>query len=250
MVSYINKTLRTIITLLTIWLCSINLAIGAKIKTGIINFPPFYVVNENGKHSGLCLDILVATLKKANLDYNINSYPPMRLFRNLNTGSTDLFLGIKGSPLYDEQVYYSKMPISHIQLRVYATGDTPLPSVKDDLIEKSVIAIRGYGYDGLINYLVDPENKINIMYNSQHEAAFLMLKNKRAEYLLDYKHPADRVLQELNIPDLKYVNLYEVELFFIVSKNSPNALQLMNKLETAYNALREEGLVNYIENKE
>lgn len=248
MASYISRVLQTIIGLLLICLCSISLAIGAEIKTGIINFPPFYVVNENGKHSGLCLDILVATLKKAKLDYNIHSYPPMRLFRNLNTGTTDLFLGIKGSPEYDEQVYYSKTPISHIQLRVYATGNTPLPSVKNDLVGKNVIAIRGYGYGGLINYLVDPKNEINVMYNSQHGAAFLMLKNKRAEYLLDYKHPADRVLQELIISDLKYVNLDEVGLFFIVSKKSPNALQLMEKLETAYNTLREEGLASYIEN--
>lgn len=249
MVSYISRMLWTIMASLLIWLCSVSSVTGAEIRTGIINFPPFYVVNDNGKHSGLCLDILVATLKKAKLDYNINPYPPMRLFHNLNIGKTDLFLGIKGSPEYDEQVYYSKTPISHIQLRVYATGNTPLPRVKEDLIGKSLIAIRGYGYDGLINYLVDPENKIDVMYNSQHKSSFLMLKNKRAEYLLDYKHPADRVLQELVVPDLKYVNLNEVELFFIVSKKSPNALQLMDKLETAYSTLLEEGLVSYIDNK-
>lgn len=226
----------------------LNPAIAAPVKADITHFPPFYVVNPNGIHSGVYLDIMVKTLQKAGLKYNVHSYPTKRLYSNLSSGVTDLFLGIKGSPVYHEHVYYSKMPVSHIQLRVYATGDTALPKIKEDLVGQSVIAMRGYGYAGLINYLTAAENDIDLKFVTSHQSSFLMLKNDRADYLLNYKHPSDRVLESMVVPGLKHMSLYAAEVFFIVSKNAPDALLLLDKLEAAYDLLRESGEIEYVEN--
>ncbi len=187
MLSVMRKALRIVCMPLFMWLgysCPVS---AVPVKADITHFPPFYVVNENGLHSGVYLEIMLQTLEKAGLEYKVHSYPTKRLYKNLSTGITDLFLGIKGSPVYHEQVYYSKMPISHIQLRVYATGDTVLPGTKEDLVGQSVIAMRGYGYAGLINYISAPENNIDLKLVTSHKSSFLMLKNSRADYLLNYK---------------------------------------------------------------
>lgn len=219
-----------------------------EIKAGAISFPPFYVVNSDQTLSGIFLDIMEKTLLHAKIKYRLNIYPTKRLYNNLKNGETDFFLGIKGSPEYDNHVLYSTTEISQIQLRVYATGDTPLPSTKEDLNNNKVITLRGYSYAGLITYLTDPQNNISISTTSDHRSAFLMLKNNRANYVINYKHPSEAALKMLTIKDLKYTNFYDVKIYFIVSKALPHAAEILRKLEQAYLELLKLGELEYIEN--
>ena len=218
------------------------------IKAGVISFPPFYIVNSDQTLSGIFLDIMEKTLHHAKIKYRLNIYPTKRLYNNLKIGTTDFFLGIKGSPEYDEHVLYSTTEISQIQLRVYAIGDTPLPSTKEDLNNYKVITLRGYSYAGLITYLNDPQNNISINTTSDHRSSFLMLKNNRADYVINYKHPSETALKMLTIKDLKYTNFYDVKIYFIVSKALPHAAEILHKLEQAYLVLLELGELEYIEN--
>lgn len=147
-----------------------------EIKAGVISFPPFYVVNSDQTLSGIYLDILKKTLQHAQIKYRLDIYPTKRLYNNLKNGKTELFLGIKGSPEYDEHVLYSTTAISQIQMRIYAIGDMPLPETKEDIDNHKVITLRGYSYGGLINYLTDPKNNITISSTSDHRSSFLMLE--------------------------------------------------------------------------
>ena len=219
-----------------------------KIKVGTTSFPPFYVVNQDQTASGIYLDIIEKTLQHADLDYRLDIYPTKRLYRNLGNGDTDLFLGIKGSPEYDKNVFYSSTVISQIQMRIYAIGDTPLPKTKEDINNHKIITMRGYGYGGLVSYLSNPTNNIEVTSTSKHRASFLMLKDKRADYVINYKQPSDAVLSSIEIPNLKYINFYDAKVYFIVSKETPNAERVLKKLEAAYLELIESGELEYIPN--
>ena len=221
---------------------------GAEIKAGSTSFPPFYIVNDDQSASGLLLDIMVKTLEHADLDYRLDIYPTKRLYKNLGLGNTHLFLGIKGSPEYDHNVLYSDTAISQIQMRIYATGNTPLPTTKEDINGHKISTMRGYGYGGLVSYFADPKNNIEVTSTTEHRASFLMLKNKRADYVINYKHPSETALKTLKIKDLKYTNFYDAKVYFIVSKETPNARQVLNKLERAYLDLVEKNELNYLEN--
>lgn len=189
-----------------------------------------------------------STLKHAGISYRLDIYPTKRLYRNLGLGKTDLFLGIKGSPEYDDNVLYSKMAISQIQMRVYAIGNTPLPSVKEEINGHKIITMRGYGYGGLVAYFDDPQNNIEVTPTSEHRSSFLMLKRKRADYVINYKHPSETALADLTIENLKYTNFYDAKVYFIVSKETPNAQQLMDKLEQTYLDLVDKDELEYIIN--
>ncbi len=234
------------ISIAIIILSSISQA--SEIKAGTTSFPPFYVVNDDQTASGIFLNIMERTLIHAGLSYRLDIYPTKRLYRNLGMGETELFLGIKGSPDYDENVLYSETSISKIQMRIYAIGDTPLPETKEDLNGHKIITMRGYGYGGLVNYFQDPKNNIEVSLTSEHRSSFLMLKNNRAAYVINYKHPSESALADLTIKNLKYTNFYDAEVYFIVSKSIPNAAEVLHKLETAYLELVKLGELEYIEN--
>jgi polar amino acid transport system substrate-binding protein len=219
-----------------------------EVQAGTTSFPPFYVVNKDQSPSGIYLDIMEATLQHAEINYRIDIYPAKRLYRNLGNGKTDLFLGIKGSPEYNENVLYSEMAISQIKMRVYAIGNTPLPLVKEDINGYKIITMRGYGYGGLVSYFSDPVNNIEVTSTSKHRSSFLMLKDHRADYVINYKHPSETTLANLEIPGLKYTNLYDAKVYFIVSKALPYAEEVMKKLETAYLELVALGELEYIKN--
>lgn len=218
------------------------------IKAGSTSFPPFYVVNGDQSASGIYLDIMEKTLQHAGIKYRLDIYPTKRLYRNLGNGETELFLGIKGSPEYDKDVLYSSTAISQIQMRIYAIGDTPLPKTKEDINNHKIITMRGYGYGGLASYFADPKNNIEMTSTSKHRSSFLMLKDKRADYVINYKHPSESALANLEISDLKYTNFYDAKVYFIISKALPNANEVLRKLEIAYLDLVTRGELEYIEN--
>ena len=215
---------------------------------GTTSFPPFYIVNQDQTASGIYLALMEKTLRHAGLDYRLDIYPTKRLYRNLGNGETDLFLGIKGSPEYDQNVLYSSTAISQIQMRIYAIGDTPLPSIKEDINNHKIITMRGFGYGGLVSYFSDPKNNIEVTSTSKHRSSFLMLKDKRADYVINYKQPSETALENLEIPYLKHINFYDAEVYFIVSKKTPHAEEVLKKLEAAYLDLIKLGELEYIPN--
>jgi polar amino acid transport system substrate-binding protein len=219
-----------------------------EIKAGMLVFPPYFVDNGDQPPSGIYLDVMEKTLQHAGLKYHIDIFPAKRLYLNLGSGETDLYLGIKGAPEYQDKVLYSKTSISKIQMRVYATGEMPLPMIKEDINNHKISTIRGYSYGGLVNYFNDPKNKINVALTSNHLASFQMLKNKRVDYVINYKHPSETVLENIFIKNLKYTNFYSVDVYFIISKSTPKALEVLQKLESAYLELVELGQLEYIEN--
>jgi polar amino acid transport system substrate-binding protein len=219
-----------------------------KVKVGTTSFPPFYVVNPDQTASGIYLDIIEKTLQHAGLDYQLDIYPTKRLYRNLGNGETELFLGIKGSPEYDKNVLYSSTAISQIQMRIYAVGDTPLPKTKEDINNHKIITMRGFGYGGLVSYFSNPTNNIEVTSTSKHRSSFLMLKDKRADYVINYKKPSETALASLEIPSLKYTNFYDAKVYFIVSKAVPDAKEVLMKLEQAYLELIKLGELEHIPN--
>ncbi|OUS38960.1 hypothetical protein A9R00_10145 [Oleispira antarctica] len=225
-----------------------NNCLADKLKVGIIDFPPFYIINEDGASSGVYLDILKKTLHHAKLDFHLDIYPTKRLYRNLGAGETQLFLGIKGPAEYNKKVLYSSTSVSQIQMRVYALGDTPLPLTKEDINNHRIITMRGYSYGGLINYFTDPKNNIEVTSTTKHSSSFLMLKDNRADYVINYKQPSEMALANIQIPNLKYTSFYDAKIHFIVSKKTPNAERVLDKLERAYRELIERGDLKYITN--
>ncbi len=126
-------------------------------------------------------------------------------------------------------------------MRSYSIGKKSLIKTKKDLNNKSITILRGYGYGGWVNYIKDPLNKIKYEEANTHQSAFKMLQLGRTDYLLDYKHPATKVLEDMKIPELQHYDISILDCHFIVSKKSPNAVKFLKDIEKAYQQLVQQG---------
>lgn len=194
---------------------------------------PFHGVKDGKSTGGISTDIMVNILKEAKIPYRVRIYPAPRLYLNLATGKTDVFIGIKNVPSYKDKVIFSKKAVSEAALGVY-TLQKKLILKKEDLIGKSVIVVRGYRYGGLLHFMKNPKNHVQLEVATTHENGLRMLKRKRAHYFLDYTNTVDIHLLDVPIPNIKYTVIDRVPLFLIVSKSTPNAESIMKGLELAW----------------
>lgn len=218
---------------------------AAPIEIGALDFPPYYVVENNTDiKGGLLVDWLKMMCEKAGIEYTLKGYPPKRLYTNVGDGTTNLWLGTLGVAEYEGKTLVSPKQLIDIHLEVYTLGDeASLPKTVDDLKGKSLITIFGYNYAGVLKFLNDPANNIKTEPAKTHENAFKMLQVGRAPFVLDYKEPASDTLAKINIPGIKKSTIKVVPLYINISNKTPDAQALMDKLMKAYDELKAEGKI-------
>lgn len=219
--------------------------IGADpLEVGALHFPPFYFVKSTKNVDGIMIDIVTEILKRASIDYVIRGYPPKRLYQNIADGNTDIWIGNKEVAVYKGKIVHSDFPIALVELRVYTIGNKKLPSEKEELRGKNMITISGYSYGGMIKFLENPVNNISTDPAGSHKTALLKLKAGRADYLLDYKYPISKELETIiEVNDLRYSTLFKVPNYIMVSKKTPNAAEILDRMEKAYHQLKKEGVI-------
>lgn len=210
------------------------------LRVGIFHFPPFLVV-ENDRTSGSELERLETVLKKAGISYTVDGYSVKRLYNNLDIGKVDLILAAKVSEEHKANIIASRKPITVLELRIYSLTDTKLSRNKQEWTGKSISVIRGFKYGGLIDLLNDMEkqNLININRANDHLDAFITLKNRRSDYVFDYKAPSSQVLKTLAIPGIKHITLQKIYIHVLINANLPNAEQILKKIEIGYEQMAE-----------
>lgn len=207
------------------------------LELGYVEFPPYTFTDKNGKANGFLLKLASKVLDRAKIKWHAKPYSAARLYAQLQTGTTNLFLGIKAVPFIQEHIITQDLIIGKIEMRIYAIDEKPLIRKKEDLSGQSVILIRGYSYSGWSTFLNEPSNHVFVVKVSKHVSAFKALQAGRAKYLLEYRYPAEEVLKSINIPNIQHVSINENNLYFIVSKKTPDANNILFKLNQAYCAI-------------
>lgn len=215
-----------------------------KIKYGYIEFPPFTYTDETGKPSGILVELARKIIPAAGYEFEAYSFPVRRLASYIGSGDLDLWMGLKTLPEFSGKAYIGETVVADLILRAYSRGKKKPIIVKEDMIGKSIIVLRGYSYGGWITFIEDPKNNINYIKANKHEAAFNMLKAERAEYLLDYKKPSDMALRKISIPDLEYNQISALPCYFIVSKANPRGAEILERLEKSYQTLKSQGALD------
>ena len=210
-------------------------------QVGILDFPPYSVIEKSGAYKGILVDLMERVLTYAGIPYTVKGFPQKRLFSNLSTGKTDIYMGIKGVPFYEDKVLFSDFAVAELDLRVYVRKGTPLIKTIKELKDKRVIVIMGYGYGGLVRFLKDPANHITVDPSHTHTLAFRKLKAKRADYILDYRCPASITIKEVGIEGIQSHSISKMGIYFIVSKKTPGAAELMERIVNAYKSLKADG---------
>jgi polar amino acid transport system substrate-binding protein len=135
-------------------------------------------------------------------------------------------------------------PVLHVDMRVYSIGDTSTVARREDMIGKTVIGIRGYSYGGFIRYLENPDNNITLDLSDSHLHAFRKLEKGRAEYFIGFNNPSKKALASHPVEGLKSNSLVKIPIYFMVSKNAPDAANLFKRFTGAIDQLNRENKIS------
>jgi len=153
----------------------------------------------------------------------------------------DLWVGLSTIPAFKGKTLVGDSEVLKITLRSYCIRTLPPIKVKEDMNGKSIIIMRGYSYGGWIKHIKDPANNVKYLESDSHDSAFRMLKAGRADYLFDYKSPATKALENLQVPGLEYNDLSTFSAYFVVSAKARNAAKLLHEIESSYKQLIADG---------
>jgi polar amino acid transport system substrate-binding protein len=193
-------------------------------------------LDARGEPDNPLLRVAAKLFAEAGIPWQGQSLPAARMFEYLRDGKAQ-FSMLVNAPALSTCCLVGKEAVTGTDLRVYRLADTPPVKTKEDFIGKSVILIHGYSYAGLLNFFADEKNKVNSSRAETHEAAFTMLKHKRADYVLDYAGPAAETLAAYPIANLQSEPLSRLDVYLVLSRAYPNAEQLMSRLEAIVKTL-------------
>ena len=199
---------------------------------GYVEFPPFTFTNSSGKPDGFYIKKIEQVLDSKDFRHKAISLPTKRLIKYLEIGDVDIFVSINRRQELRDIALIGQQIVGTISLNIYSIGNKKLSRL-GTLQNNPIIILRGYNYGGFIDYILDQKNRITPFVANTHESALNMLALKRANYLLAYQKPIDILLKKTPIEGINSVNLSQLPLYITVSKQTPQADELLNQLETA-----------------
>ncbi|MFL0810112.1 MAG: transporter substrate-binding domain-containing protein [Agarilytica sp.] len=204
------------------------------LRTTYIEFAPVTYTNEEGAPDGYLIQTMFDVLKEAGYDWSIRPLPTNRMILNMAQGGLDLWIGASTINQLNEHVVAGKEPITEIHFRAYYFGNSGPYLRKEDLLGKRVIMMRGYSYNGWTKFIKDPKNGIQYFESDSHLQALNTLYLGRGDVLLDYERPINTALSRTSISNIKSNDVFSQSLYFLVSKKTPNAEQLVQTLDQAF----------------
>lgn len=214
----------------------------ATLQIAYVEFAPFVYTDDNGEATGSAKTLSDRIAARAGYELEWESLPRNRIGRYLKSGELDMWLGVAGLPDLQAHTLETRTPIASLNLSAYHSPQLPEVKNIEDLRGKSLILISGYTYMKVLEEIMtDPRTTYS---RAPHHAASLqMLMMGRGDYLLNYDQPLARAMEEHPpmIP-LQRSPLLTREAIFLVSRQTREAETVVRRLNTAYQALKEEDL--------
>lgn len=204
------------------------------LRTTYIEFAPVTFTNPEGAPDGYLVHTMFDVLKEAGYDYSVRPFPTNRMIMNMADGELDLWIGASTIQSLKDHVVVGNEPVTEIHFRAYYFGDSGPYLRKEDLLGKRVIMMRGYSYSGWSKFIKDPANDIQYFESDSHDQALNALRLGRGDVLLDYQRPASTAISKTDIEDIKSNEVLSQSLYFLVSKKTPNADQVVKALDKAF----------------
>ncbi len=186
------------------------------VRVALFDFAPFYSPDQQGHPQGILIDELQQIMDQIGCQWQGSFYTPSVLLEKVANSQADLAMLIE-HPMLKGKAQYSRSPILEMQLASYQNSTSPGIKQVAQLRQKRVIAIRGYGYGGLINRLIDPSMQVELHMASDIRAALLMLGDGQGDYLLSYQRPTNAVLATQNRPNIHSSHLQSKDVYVVLS---------------------------------
>ena len=219
--------------ILTVHVVASDLKAPAFMKIATLDFKPRSYF-EDGKFKGYHLDLQSMLMKEAGIDYSLTIMPTSRMYHELQAGrkTVDAWLSIEVDSVVAVGIPVKPSIFSPLRLEFFGKAGSIPPKITEFKDER-LITIIGYKYDGVVDKLKRRLPGLRILEAPSHEVAFRMLKAGRANYVIDYRSPALAAVAELGIEEVSNTLIYRQMTLLFVSRNNPDAKQLVARLSAA-----------------
>ncbi|SDL10387.1 polar amino acid transport system substrate-binding protein [Pseudomonas delhiensis] len=212
------------------------------LAVGYYEFPPYIYTDDDGSTQGEGAELIRKLLRQAGYRAELRALPSARLYQGLRDGSVQLWAGAPGKPELAESTLECEHVLGQVTLNLYRLASQPAPHLPQGLAGSRVILISGYSYWRPATQLLDdPRLNLEVHRTTTHNAALQMLLRDRGDYLLDYQAPVEEARNAAGLPPLAYDTLYRLPLKLIVSRRTPDAEQLRQRLDQAFEQLSAKG---------
>lgn len=191
---------------------------------GYMNFPPL-MEDIDGVPVGTMIDLVSDIALDQRLDVAFINPPTSRLYKALVHGNIHLWVGSPFTRSLQGKILYTKNPVTHADLYLFARKDHPIPPL-EALRGKSLIVLEGYQYGTLLERITSLHKDMLILPARSRETAFDLLEKGRADYFLDYRRPNLTVFGEYSSREIQSFDIH-----LIVSRKAPQPELLLEKLE-------------------
>lgn len=212
------------------------------VVVGFYDFPPSIYTDANGEPKGPMVEVVRKVFERAGYPWEPRSLPSARIYAGLVDGSVQVWAGAP-KPQLDGKVLVGRSRLSEVELNLYHRPGTPAPRIPEDLEGRALVVINGYTYfPGINRYLDDPTLRIEKRATRTHTSALEMLMRQRGDYLLDYAIAIDAAAAELGVEAPPHVQLQRIPMYFVVTRQQPEAAAMLERLDAAYEALLRDGV--------
>lgn len=206
------------------------------LNVGTFDFQPLYYLDQQQQIQGSLVSALSRVAQDTDCSIDFKFFSSVEgLANGLLSGDIDLMVSIR-HPIFGQKMHYGKLPLLDIRLALYHLDHTPAATSLDQLTNRKLIVIRGYGYGGLAEEIQDPAKGIRFIVARDHDDAVQLLTDGKADYLLDYQGPVSAVIRERSINNIAFSQWNEESAYFITAKNNAPARQASEFLEQHWRA--------------
>ncbi len=226
-----------------------GLAQENSIKVPIDAWPPFRIISENNKYSGIDFDFLSLLSKELDIEINYKRYPWSRSLANMKAGTVDLISGVAKTKEREEYIYYSKKPYYKCSTVFYVLNEAG-NSIKSysDLKNYQI----GYVTNSAYFKKFDEDKTLNKKVVSSELELVRMLAFNRVDVIIGTDCQADYDISRLGfnhiISKAEYKPGNEVNLYIGISKKS-SLIKQVDKIDKAIEKLLEDKKVEEISKK-
>lgn len=199
------------------------------INYGYISIPPYSYINEDnivvGRHVNLARKMI------EHLDYKLQPMllPRIRLDKALNEGVMHFWFGAKGSRRQWNNIHFSTKPVDRLKINLYSTKTTKTQDI-EKISGKTIVLIRGYHYNNLVN-TIRSNNKI--IYVNDHSQGIKVLYGRNADFFVGYEESVEWFFEQSNVQKTLYSqHLGSVDIYIKMNKILTNHLKMMSTIES------------------
>jgi len=219
------------------------------IKVPVDAWPPFRIISEDDKYSGIDFEFLDELSKELDSSMDYQRYPWSRSLAKMKGGTSDLISGIAKTEERQKYIQYSNKPYYICSTVFYVLKGNENKIEEYDDLKKFKL---GYVSNSVYFDKFDKDDSLNKKSISSELELIRMLAYKRVEVMIGTDCQVDYDISRLGFNELiskaNYKPGNEVSLYIGVSKESP-LINKMDEINKAIEKLLEENKVQEISKK-